>query len=414
MLSWSFIIIFLVNGSSQQDCNEFSLGDCQDEGEDSLMWESDKLANSKLCQEVCHSFVDCQFFNFYQGVCKLYSGNSRSNCGIVAGVPEQSLQDCLLGDITDGGCGAFLYEECQYHGQDTGLSAPAGQVTNALECEEYCQLFEGFGCTYWVFNATDLTCNLLDSTERTCWGLTGPKNPPYEDCITCNEEVKALNTTILVDLQPPEKIADVSLDCTIPIVWVNGPAAGEVSRTDDKCPSIALSEEMFKDVEFTGKFENQHATHSDMLGIVIGYEDPGHFILIASTGSEFYLHTNPNEWRLVEVDSETANESSNMTLAIVNGDSVPGQTEVVFKPEGAEGFLFKGTVYSWTIRYQPSLYSLSITIEQGTGAGDPVQTWTQQWDKTFIHHQHVGRVGVYTFSQPTRFYDMKVKPLCSV
>ena len=137
-------------------------------------------------------------------------------------------------------------------------------------------------------------------------------------------------------------------------------------------------------------------------------------VLTISSGSEFYLHTNPNEWRLVEVDSETANESSNMTLAIVNGDSVPGQTEVVFKPEGAEGFLFKGTVYSWTIRYQPSLYSLSITIEQGTGAGDPVQTWTQQWDKTFIHHQHVGRVGVYTFSQPTRFYDMKVKPLCSV
>jgi len=289
MPSWSFFLLFLIQSSYQQDCNEFSLGDCQDEGEGSLMWESDKLANSKLCQEVCHSFVDCEFFNFYQGVCKLYSGNSRSNCGIVAGVPEQSLQDCLLGDITDGGCGAFLYEECQYHGQDTGLSAPAGQVTNALECEEYCQLFEGFGCTYWVFNATDLTCNLLDSTERTCWGLTGPKNPPYEDCITCNEDVKILNTTMIVELQPPDsKLSDAAWgDCTILAEWTNGPAAGEINRVDDRCPSLALSEEMFKDVEFSGKFENQIATHSDMLGIVVGYEEPGHFILIASTGFKF-------------------------------------------------------------------------------------------------------------------------------
>ena len=59
------------------------------------------------------------------------SGNSRSNCGIVAGVPEQSLQDCLLGDITDGGCGAFLYEECQYHGQ-VSLSFPI-QVSYTLK-----------------------------------------------------------------------------------------------------------------------------------------------------------------------------------------------------------------------------------------------------------------------------------------
>ena len=43
MPSWSFFLLFLIQSSYQQDCNEFSLGDCQDEGEGSLMWESDKV-----------------------------------------------------------------------------------------------------------------------------------------------------------------------------------------------------------------------------------------------------------------------------------------------------------------------------------------------------------------------------------
>ena len=47
-----------------------------------------------------------------------------------------------MGDIIDRSCDAFFDEECEYHGHDIGVSAPAGEVTNVIECEEYCHLFQ--------------------------------------------------------------------------------------------------------------------------------------------------------------------------------------------------------------------------------------------------------------------------------
>ena len=71
-----------------------------------------------------------------------FRGNTRSDCDIVAGSPEQNLNDCLVGDITIGGSDEFIYEECDYYGEDTGFSAPPGEITNPIECEEYCLLFQ--------------------------------------------------------------------------------------------------------------------------------------------------------------------------------------------------------------------------------------------------------------------------------
>ena len=97
-----------------------------------------------LCQDVCHSFTHCEYFTFFQGSCKLYSsGQARSSCGTIAGSPAQSVEECILGDVTDGGCDAFIDEDCDYHGGDTGFSAPEGEITNPTECEEYCLLFQG-------------------------------------------------------------------------------------------------------------------------------------------------------------------------------------------------------------------------------------------------------------------------------
>ena len=53
-----------------------------------------------------------------------------------------ALQDCILGDVADGGCDAFIKEECKYFGQETAFSAPPGQITNPTECEEHCLTWE--------------------------------------------------------------------------------------------------------------------------------------------------------------------------------------------------------------------------------------------------------------------------------
>ena len=142
---------------------------------------------------------------------------------VLGGAPGQSVEECLLGDVTDGGCDAFVEEECDYHGGDTGFSAPEGEITNPRECEEYCLLFQVRsepsqtnittshiqaigGCEYWVFNATSLSCGLLDSSNRTCWGLSGPADPSIETCIACEDRMEAFTASETVYLQPHERV----------------------------------------------------------------------------------------------------------------------------------------------------------------------------------------------------------------
>ena len=55
------------------------------------------------------------------------------------------MQDCILGNVADGGCDAFIEEECDYEGQDTGFSAPPGQITNPTECEDHCLTWQVCG-----------------------------------------------------------------------------------------------------------------------------------------------------------------------------------------------------------------------------------------------------------------------------
>ena len=53
-----------------QNCGEFTLGNF--DSKDNLIWSNDLVKTSELCQDICRAFSDCQFFKFYQGVCRLY------------------------------------------------------------------------------------------------------------------------------------------------------------------------------------------------------------------------------------------------------------------------------------------------------------------------------------------------------
>ena len=107
-------------------------------------------------------------------------------------------------------------------------------------------------------------------------------------------------------------------------------------------------------------------------------------------------------WRLVKVSSDTSITSFNMSLALLSGEDVAGQTEVLHRP-GPRGWPPSG--YSWSLRHAPSSGSLAITVE---GAGQEV--WAQRWDTTLPSTQ--GRLGVYTHSQPARFYNLTVQQIC--
>ena len=107
------------------------------------------------------------------------------------------------------------------------------------------------------------------------------------------------------------------------------------------------------------------------------------------------------------MSSESATSSFNMSSAIISGMNVPGQTEILYIPE-AKGWS-DGHIYFWTVRHQPSLNSLSVSFIE-----DDQPLWSHQWDKNFAQPQHIGQVGVYTYSQPARFFNLKVQPLCIV
>ena len=105
------------------------------------------------------------------------------------------------------------------------------------------------------------------------------------------------------------------------------------------------------------------------------------------------------------MESESAASSFNMTQAILGGVTVPGQTEVLYRP-GVKGWRENST-YSWTVRHQPSISSLAISVDRD---GDLL--WGNQWVHTFTQPRSMGRVGVFADSQPTRFYNLTVQPLC--
>ena len=107
-------------------------------------------------------------------------------------------------------------------------------------------------------------------------------------------------------------------------------------------------------------------------------------------------------WRLVKVSSSTSDSSFSLSLALLSGESVAGQTEVVHRA-GARGWSPSG--YSWTLSHAPSSASLALTLEDEGGV-----VWAQQW-QDFTGTPQRGRVGVYTHSQPAAFHNLMIQEM---
>ena len=87
----------------------------------------------------------------------------------MGGSPAANIGECLGDNASD--CDVFYEENCEYKGSDTGLSPDDGAMKNEEECQQFCQIFQDYGCQYWTFQRTKLSCTLLSSQERTCSGL---------------------------------------------------------------------------------------------------------------------------------------------------------------------------------------------------------------------------------------------------
>ena len=107
----------------------------------------------------------------------------------------------------------------------------------------------------------------------------------------------------------------------------------------------------------------------------------------------------------MKVESDTATTTFDMRDAILQGVDIMGHTEVLHRPN-VKGWV-EESEYSWTVRHQPSLNTLAISVDK-----DGELLWSHEWDRIFTQPKHLGKVGVFTDSQATRFYNLTVQPLC--
>merc|ERR1719323_55649 len=70
-----------------------------------------------MCQDTCQIYAECKMFFFLEGLCTLYSGDYRDECGIIGGHPDQFIEECV--NSIYHGCDVFLQEECEYDGHET-------------------------------------------------------------------------------------------------------------------------------------------------------------------------------------------------------------------------------------------------------------------------------------------------------
>merc|ERR1719317_1169726 len=176
------VFIYYAGAVTKDECLDFTVSDCYVDPS-LIIWENDQVGTASLCQFACHNFPSCKEFRFYQDNCQLFSDNYKTSCDIIGGRADKSLEDCT-GSVTVGGCDAFIEEECEYLGEDSGFSAPPGEFTSPVECEGYCKGFQVLGAEYWVWGKVNKTCDLLRSSKRRCLGISGPRDPPIEECQT--------------------------------------------------------------------------------------------------------------------------------------------------------------------------------------------------------------------------------------
>ena len=73
-------------------------------------------------------------------LCFNFSGYSVELCDVIAGSPQTNVDTCINSDGED--CDAFIDDECEYDGNDTGFSSDPGHITDPASCQSHCQIFE--------------------------------------------------------------------------------------------------------------------------------------------------------------------------------------------------------------------------------------------------------------------------------
>merc|ERR1711973_390106 len=156
------------------DCLEYTYDKC-DFNKDDQQHLIEVLNNSPSidqCQFFCRSIYSdkCAGFIYEKGQakCKLYSQafNPFENCLISGGPDTVSSEICQ-----NQKCRDFTELTCNYKGN---ILKTYPKIMYPNECYQLCE--KSRHCKYFLQSGHTMTCQLLDSKERYCDRLVGPKS----------------------------------------------------------------------------------------------------------------------------------------------------------------------------------------------------------------------------------------------
>ena len=181
MTSAHYLLLFLFPAFSSQ-CSEFWVSEChldQDEVIIQIPFPSQDGA-IRICQNICNAQFDCTYWQWSgpHMTCTLLTYSYLSLCHNISSTSSPELSTCISQD--SGTCDDFVDEDCVMSGK---VLFQSDAVIDAFTCQEYLQLLAPvLGAEVFFYSDHDGVCFLLDSADRSCLSMSGPRSPFLEDC----------------------------------------------------------------------------------------------------------------------------------------------------------------------------------------------------------------------------------------
>jgi len=176
---------FFLNSFSHvsSQCSLFSVSDCQLR-ENEIINEIHLPINQgalHACQGLCRSQGDCTHWRWNDSAqnCTLLAYSYLHLCQTISSGSENNFNDCVNQDSNT--CDDFVPENCNM----LGNIVLNQKLADAHACQEYLQLIgDALNAQVFIFSETDQICYLLDSSEKICDTLSGPRDPVVDGCET--------------------------------------------------------------------------------------------------------------------------------------------------------------------------------------------------------------------------------------
>jgi len=174
-------------------------------------------------------------------------------------------------------------------------------------------------------------------------------------------------------------------------IWEFTDGGKQIKQTKNSIATLALGDEVFDRVRFTGTLFVEDIFDNDMVGFLFNYQDNKNFYLVTATRQG----SNQGNWALKRVQSSTGHPSYAMQRGLWGDKTVPGQATVLYRHPSA-GWKSR-TAYTWLVEVVPDVENpgaQKITLKINEGSVAVVDVVVSDADGLAG-----GRLGVYCFSQ---------------